>query len=102
MKQLGVTSTDHGGGKRRRARCGLSRESLSEAKARFGDGHHRTNDRIVELYMQGNLGRPAMKTLLVGIAFAVGMVFTSQAFALPYCANGSWQHGYYICADFDE
>jgi hypothetical protein len=54
------------------------------------------------LYMQGNLGRPAMKTLLVGIAFAVGMVFTSQAFALPYCANGSWQHGYYICADFDE
>jgi hypothetical protein len=43
-----------------------------------------------------------MKTLLVGIAFAVGMVFASQAFALPYCANGSWQHGYYICADFDE
>jgi hypothetical protein len=93
---------DQGGGSGGRAWCGLSRESLREAKARFGDGHHRTNDRIVELSMQGNLGRPAMKTLLVGIAFAVGMVFTSQAFALPYCANGSWQHGYYICADFDE
>jgi hypothetical protein len=73
-----------------------------EEKARIRDGHHRTNDRIVGLCVQGNLGRPVMKILLVGIAFAVGMVFTSQAFALPYCANGSWQHGYYICADFDE
>jgi hypothetical protein len=43
-----------------------------------------------------------MKTLLVGIAFAIGMVFTSQAFALPNCANSTWQHGYYMCADFDE
>ena len=32
-----------------------------------------------------------MKTLLVGIAFAMGMVFASQAFALPYCPNHTWQ-----------
>ena len=30
-----------------------------------------------------------MKTLLVGIAFAIGMVFASQAFALPYCPNST-------------
>ncbi len=43
-----------------------------------------------------------MKTLLVGIAFAIAVVFTSQAFALAYCANGTWQHGYNECADFDD
>ena len=50
---------------------------------------------------QGNLGRAAMKTLLVGIAFAMGMVFASQAFALPYCPNSTW-HGHYVCASYDE
>jgi hypothetical protein len=43
-----------------------------------------------------------MKILLVGIAFAIGMVFASQAFALPYCPYGTWQHGHYGCATFDE
>ena len=43
-----------------------------------------------------------MKTLLVGIAFAIGMVFTSQAFAVPYCPNSTWQHGHYVCGNFDE
>ena len=42
-----------------------------------------------------------MKTLLVGIAFAMAMVFTSQAFALPYCTNSIGQ-GHYACTDFDE
>jgi hypothetical protein len=42
-----------------------------------------------------------MKTLLVGIAFAIGMVFASQAFALP-CPKGAWQHGHYTCATYDE
>jgi hypothetical protein len=42
-----------------------------------------------------------MKTLLVGIAFAIGMVFASQAFPLP-CPDGTWQNGHYVCADFDE
>jgi hypothetical protein len=41
-----------------------------------------------------------MKTLLVGIAFAIGMVFASQAFAGPSCANGTWQNGHYVC--FEE
>jgi hypothetical protein len=42
-----------------------------------------------------------MKTLLAGIAFAIGMVFASQAFALP-CQNGAWQGRHYVCADYDE
>ena len=41
-----------------------------------------------------------MKTLLMGIAFAIGMVFASQAFALP--CHGTWQNGHYVCADFEE
>jgi hypothetical protein len=41
-----------------------------------------------------------MKTLIVGIAFAIAMVFTSQAFALPYCSYSG--HGHYACATFDE
>jgi hypothetical protein len=41
-----------------------------------------------------------MKTLLMGIAFAIGMVFASQAFALP--CHGTWQDGHYVCADFDQ
>jgi hypothetical protein len=67
-------------------------------KAIFSDGHHRMNDRVVGLCIQGKLGRSAMKTLLVGIAFAIGMVFASQAFALPYCPT----HGHYVCSDFDQ
>jgi hypothetical protein len=52
---------------------------------------------------EGNSGRRPMKTLLVGIAFvAMGMVFASQAFALPYCPNSTWQHGHYVCASYDE
>jgi hypothetical protein len=51
--------------------------------------------------IQRNSGCPAMKTLLVGITFAVGMVFASQAFALP-CPNGTWQNGHFICASYDE
>jgi hypothetical protein len=43
-----------------------------------------------------------MKTLLAGIAFAIALAFTSQAFALPYCTNSNWQHGHYGCANFDE
>ena len=68
-------------------------------KTLFRDGHHRMNDRVVGLCMQGKLGRSAMKTLLMGIAFAIGMVFASQAFALP--CHGTWQNGHYVCADFE-
>jgi len=46
--------------------------------------------------------RAAMKTLLVGIAFAMGMVFATQAFALPNCPDGRWQNGHFICASCDE
>jgi hypothetical protein len=42
-----------------------------------------------------------MKTLLVGIAFAIAMVFASQAFAadLPDCPNVKWKSGHYVCGD---
>jgi hypothetical protein len=42
-----------------------------------------------------------MKALLAGIAFAVAIVFTSQAFAtgLPDCPNVKWKNGHYICGD---
>jgi len=54
-------------------------------------------------YAFREIGETAMKTLLVGILFAIGMVLASQAFALPYCANGgTWQHGHYVCASYDE
>jgi hypothetical protein len=42
-----------------------------------------------------------MKTLLVGIVFAIGLVFASQASALP-CPNGTWQGGHYVCANYEE
>jgi hypothetical protein len=48
---------------------------------------------------EGKFGETIMKTLLVGIAFTIAMVFASQAFALEYC---QWQHGHYVCADYDE
>lgn len=42
-----------------------------------------------------------MKTLLAGIAFALAMAFTSQAFAtdLPDCPKGAWKQGHYVCGD---
>jgi hypothetical protein len=49
--------------------------------------------------MERIFGGTAMKILLVGIALAVAMVFTSQAFAaeLPDCPNVKWKHGHYVC-----
>jgi hypothetical protein len=42
-----------------------------------------------------------MRMLFAGIAFAIGIAFASQAFALP-CPNATWQGGHYICADYDQ
>ena len=78
---------------------------MAEAERRnpqFRDGHHRMHDRVARLCVSGKFGETAMKTLLVGNAFAIGMVFASQAFALPYCPNSTWQHGHYVCASYDE
>jgi hypothetical protein len=68
-------------------------------KSRFRDRHHRMNDGVVGFCIQEKLGRSAMKTL--GIAFVIGIVFASQAFALP-CPNGTWQGGHYVCATYEE
>jgi hypothetical protein len=43
-----------------------------------------------------------MKTLLAGIAFAIAVAVASQAFAVPYCPNGSWQNGQFICVSYDQ
>ena len=43
-----------------------------------------------------------MRTLLVAIALAMGMLFASQAFALPYCPNGTWQNGQLICVSYEH
>jgi len=44
-----------------------------------------------------------MKTVLVGMAFAIGMVFASQAFAVPSCPNSIWQHGrHHVCTNYNE
>jgi hypothetical protein len=49
-------------------------------------------------YTRKEKGEIIMKMLLAGIAFAIGVAFASQAFALPYC---TWHHGHYVCADYD-
>jgi len=43
-----------------------------------------------------------MKTLLTGIAFVVGMVLATQAFAAEFgshCPNSAWKNGHYVCGD---
>jgi hypothetical protein len=52
----------------------------------------------------GRNGGAPMKTLLVGIAFAVGMVFASQAFAseVTDCPHIVWKHGHYVCVIEDN
>jgi hypothetical protein len=44
-----------------------------------------------------------MNTLLVSIAFAIAMVFASQAFAadMPDCPNGTFKNGHYVCGDLE-
>jgi membrane-associated PAP2 superfamily phosphatase len=45
-----------------------------------------------------------MKTLLIGIAFAVGMVLATQAFASDAtdCPHIVWKHGHYVCVIEDN
>ena len=49
-------------------------------------------------YACNEKGETIMKMLLAGIAFAIGVAFASQAFALP-CPNGTWQNGHYVCGE---
>ena len=47
-----------------------------------------------------------MKALLTGIAFAVGMVLATQAFASDdlgnRCPHSGWQNGHYVCGDISN
>jgi hypothetical protein len=42
-----------------------------------------------------------MKALQAGLAFALVMAWTSQAFAtdLPDCPKGAWKHGHYVVVE---
>jgi hypothetical protein len=54
-------------------------------------------------YYTREIRRPPMKTLLTGVAFAVAIFFTSQAFAMPYCPNGgTWKDGHFVRVDMDD
>jgi hypothetical protein len=59
------------------------------------------NDKVARPCKATKSGEKIMKTLLVGIALAIGLAFATQAFALP-CPDGTWQGGHYVCADYDE
>ena len=50
-------------------------------------------------YARKEKGEIIMKMLLAGVAFAIGVAFASQAFAVPYC---TWHHSQYVCADYDQ
>jgi hypothetical protein len=51
---------------------------------------------------EGNSGRPAMKIFFAGLALAITLAFSSEAFALPSCPNSTSQHGHYGCTVFEE
>jgi hypothetical protein len=71
----------------------------SRRKIHFRDGRHSTSGGPPINLPVWEQGRTAMKALLVGVAFAIVIIFTSQAFAaeLPDCPNVQWRHGHYIC-----
>jgi len=66
------------------------------------DGNHCPNagfPQLLKLQMLDFAGS-AIKTFLTCIALAVGIVFTSQAFAasgISDCAHVGWKNGHYIC-----
>jgi hypothetical protein len=47
-----------------------------------------------------------MKAFLTGIAFAVGMVLATQAFAFDdlgsRCPHSGWKSGHYVCDDVSD
>jgi hypothetical protein len=46
-----------------------------------------------------------MKALLAGIAFAIGMVIATQAYAAvsdSQCPNGALKNGHYVCGDMSS
>jgi hypothetical protein len=48
------------------------------------------------------IGKSIMKTLLVGVAFAIAVAFYSQASAFPYCTKITWHGNYYVCTIDEE
>jgi hypothetical protein len=62
---------DHGGGKRR-ADIGLG--FGSNEKARFGDGHHRMNDKPVKLFLGGEYAMNIPEIAILSVLIAVVVV----------------------------
>jgi hypothetical protein len=42
-----------------------------------------------------------MKALL-GIALVMALLFASEAFAMPYCAGGTFKDGHFVCTSLDD
>ena len=43
-----------------------------------------------------------MKTLLIGVAFALAIFSTSQAFTMPCPNGGTLKNGHFVCVDMDD
>jgi hypothetical protein len=43
-----------------------------------------------------------MKPLLAGIALAIAVLFASEAFAMPYCAGGTFKDGHFVCTSLGD
>jgi len=47
-----------------------------------------------------------MKALITGIAFALGMVLATEAFAsydvYTRCPHSGWKNGHYVCGDISD
>lgn len=42
-----------------------------------------------------------MKALL-GIALVMALLFACEAFAMPYCAGGTFKDGHFVCTSLDD
>jgi peroxiredoxin len=85
-------------------RAWVAKISTQTAAARKRDCVTKVTEQMSRLsdYACQEIGETTMKTVLAGLAFAIALAFASQASALPYCANSTWQHGHYSCANYDE
>jgi len=42
-----------------------------------------------------------MKTLLA-VAITIAVLIASEAFAMPYCAGGTFQNGHFVCTSLGD
>jgi hypothetical protein len=39
---------------------------------------------------------------LLGITLVVALLFASEAFAMPYCAGGTFKDGHFVCTSLGD